>query len=216
MEQPSDWSELHVLDCSYNQIVEIDASLVRTPLDVCLEVPCGPFPYISSLQHALVNVRRVALAHNLIRKIENLDHCIKLGLLDLGFNKIASVQDIHFVLGGLKVLILCNNQIKTTSSLEKLYSLEKLDLSNNAIDDPEEVKRLSELPLLVYLNTLGNPACIRKRTRASSREECYLHYRREIVAHFILERSDINDRLKVLDEQPVSEEEIHKSLQAKR
>lgn len=193
VEQPSDWSELNVLDCSYNQIVEIDASL-----------------------HALVNVRRVALAHNLIRKIENLDHCIKLGLLDLGFNKIASVQDIHFVLGGLKVLILCNNQIKTTSSLDKLYSLEKLDLSNNAIDDPDEIKRLSELPLLVYLNTLGNPACIRNRTRASSREECYRHYRREIVAHFITERSDINDRLKVFDEQPVSEEEIHKALQAKR
>jgi calcineurin-like phosphoesterase family protein len=165
----------------------------------------------------LKEVKRVTLAHNLIRKIENLDHCFKLSMLDLGFNKITSVEDIHTVLGGLKVLILCNNELKSTSSLEKLYSLEKLDVSNNLIEDADEIKRLSELPLLVYLNTLGNPVCIRnRRTRASSREECYQLYRREILAHAVLERGDINDRLRVLDEQPVNDAEIQRALQAKR
>lgn len=165
----------------------------------------------------LPNVKRIALSHNRIKKIENLEQCVFLNLLDVGFNKIDSVQDLHLTLGGLKILILRNNSLTSTSSLEKIFSLEKLDISNNLIEDVDEIKRLSALPLLVHLNTLGNPVCLsRQAARTHSKEESYRYYRREILSHFIFERSEVNDHLQFLDDEPVYAEEIQRLQISKR
>jgi len=158
----------------------------------------------------LKKVKHISLSHNRISKVENLEHCLKLSHLDLGFNKIGSVQDIHLVVGGLKVLILCNNQLESTNTLEKLCSLEKIDISHNLIADVEEVKRLSELPLLIDLNTIGNPVCTASRGQGNLSKKNYWRYREEIISHFLSVRQNINDDLSVLDNEPVSQHEIQR------
>ncbi|KAL6068924.1 LKB1 serine/threonine kinase interacting protein 1 [Balamuthia mandrillaris] len=128
------WHKLRWLKCTRNAITRLDESL-----------------------HELVHVTRIELQHNAIFKIENLQYCIELEYLNLGFNKISSTFQINHVIGSLKFLILRDNILKSTLGLERILSLEKLDLCDNLIEDFEEIERLNCLPLLEGLWTKGNP-----------------------------------------------------------
>jgi Leucine-rich repeat (LRR) protein len=48
-------------------------------------------------------------------------------------------------------------QLRSTEGLEKLYSLEQLDLSHNRLTEYEEVSRIASLPCLTTLKLEGNP-----------------------------------------------------------
>jgi Leucine-rich repeat (LRR) protein len=48
-------------------------------------------------------------------------------------------------------------QLRSTEGLEKLYSLEQLDLSNNRLTEYEEVSRIAALPCLTTIKLYGNP-----------------------------------------------------------
>jgi hypothetical protein len=48
-------------------------------------------------------------------------------------------------------------QLRSTEGLEKLYSLEQLDLSNNRLTEYEEVSRIASLPYLTTVKLEGNP-----------------------------------------------------------
>jgi hypothetical protein len=51
--------------------------------------------------------------------------------------------------------------------LEKLYSLEALDVSFNLVSEINETNRLAELPLLESLSLRGNPMCDRPPSKAA-------------------------------------------------
>jgi Leucine-rich repeat (LRR) protein len=63
----------------------------------------------------------------------------------------------HILVGNIKVLLLANNCIKDVQGLDRLYSLKKLDLSNNRISKLCDVSALAKLPELMELNLKGNP-----------------------------------------------------------
>lgn len=68
-----------------------------------------------------------------------------------------SVENIHRVLGNLRSLNFRGNRITRTCGLERMFSLEKIDLSHNAIRRLEDAARLSSLPLLRSVFLEGNP-----------------------------------------------------------
>ena len=105
----------------------------------------------------MTNLRSLDLSHNIISKIENLEYCINLSYLNLGFNKISNTLDVNFTLGNIRILILKSNGISELDGLDKLYTLEKLDLSENLISTKEEIIKISELPFLNSLFLEGNP-----------------------------------------------------------
>ena len=77
--------------------------------------------------------------------------------LNLSYNHLSDLTDINAKLGNIRVLSLQNNQIKEIGGLEKLYSLERLDLSNNLISTANRVEGLGGLPNLHTLWVQGNP-----------------------------------------------------------
>jgi Leucine-rich repeat (LRR) protein len=83
-----EWPQLRLLDLAQNNIPAIDESLARASA-----------------------VQTVNLSKNLIRTVENLTWCPALSCLDLGFNYISSVANIHLEVGNIRTLILCNNNI---------------------------------------------------------------------------------------------------------
>lgn len=76
-------------------------------------------------------------------------------LLSLQNNR--TLQGIHIVVGNLRSLNLRGNRISSTAGLERVFSLEEVDLSHNAIRGLEHAARLSALPLLRRVRLEGNP-----------------------------------------------------------
>lgn len=68
-----------------------------------------------------------------------------------------SVANVYAVLGNLRSLNLRGNRVNSTSGLERVFSLEEVDLSRNNIRGLEEVARLGQLPLLRRVALEGNP-----------------------------------------------------------
>ncbi|KIH60767.1 leucine Rich repeat-containing domain protein [Ancylostoma duodenale] len=139
------WGSLEEVDFSFNELRNIDES-------ICL----------------LGDVKKVNLSHNNVTDIgPHLQHLTCLTELDLSSNGISSVQHWNELLGNLKKLILANNAIKDVSGLSRLYSLEYLDLKNNAIDTVAAVYPLGGLPCLEVLHLRGNPVrkVVEYRTR---------------------------------------------------
>lgn len=60
------------------------------------------------------------------------------------------------LLGNLKVLLLSGNRIASAQGLDRLYSLERLSLDRNNIQDLADVAGLARLPELSMLDLYGN------------------------------------------------------------
>ena len=58
-----------------------------------------------------------------------------LTFIDLSHNAIDEFESAHARLGNVKTLILASNKLKSLHGLEKLYSLEILDVSDNLITE---------------------------------------------------------------------------------
>ncbi|XP_069823240.1 nischarin isoform X2 [Dendropsophus ebraccatus] len=131
------WSALTTVDMSHNQISAIDDSVKLTP-----------------------QVEFLALSHNYICSIENLQHLYNLIHLDLSYNKLSILEGIHSKIGNIKTLNLSGNFLENLKGLNKLYSLVNLDLSNNKVSQVEEIKNIGSLPCLETVNLTDNPVTI--------------------------------------------------------
>ncbi|CAM9152058.1 unnamed protein product, partial [Phaeothamnion confervicola] len=127
------WSRLEALRVSFSALTELDASLRRLP-----------------------RLREATLTHNELER-----DCACLERLDLGFNRISSCAGWNALVGNLVSLVLRNNRIRRTHGLDRLYSLEFLDLSYNDITALREVTRVGTLPCLSGLALFGNPVEVR-------------------------------------------------------
>lgn len=59
--------------------------------------------------------------------------------------------------GNVKELILTGNDIPSTRGLDRLFSLERLSLDNNKIQNLTDISSLAKLPFLMNLDIKGNP-----------------------------------------------------------
>jgi hypothetical protein len=97
------------------------------------------------------------LSYNDITHIIHLQDCFRLFELNLSFNRIQILSNISLVLGNIVRLSLSNNRIQSLDGLDKLYALETLDLSNNFIDDFNEINYINKLPCLEHVFLYSNP-----------------------------------------------------------
>lgn len=131
------WSTLTTVDMSHNQISCIDDSVKIAP-----------------------QIEFLALSHNSISSIENLQHLYNLVHLDLSYNKLSGLEGIHSKIGNIKTLNLAGNLLESLKGLNKLYSLVNLDLSNNKISQVDEIKNIGNLPCLETVILTDNPVTI--------------------------------------------------------
>ncbi|TMS39675.1 hypothetical protein L596_006161 [Steinernema carpocapsae] len=139
------WQRIEEVDFSFNDIVSIHSSIVL-----------------------LKTMQRLNLSHNKIVNIgEQLQHLAFLTELDLSHNAIEKIDEWHTKLGNIKILNLAGNKIANIHGLRKLYSLQSLDLSENAISEMESATAVGNLPLLEKYDLRGNPVLntIEYRTR---------------------------------------------------
>ncbi|KAM5149051.1 nischarin isoform 2-T2 [Mantella aurantiaca] len=131
------WSTLTTVDMSHNQMSCIDDSVKIVP-----------------------QIEFLALSHNTISSIENLQHLYNLTHLDLSYNKLSRLESIHSKIGNIKTLNLAGNLLESLRGLNKLYSLVNLDLGNNKISQVEEIKTIGNLPCLETVILTDNPVTI--------------------------------------------------------
>ncbi|VDL87258.1 unnamed protein product [Nippostrongylus brasiliensis] len=120
----------------------------------CLEEADFSFNDLKSIDESvrlLGGVKKLNISHNSVTELGGyLQHLTCLTELDLSSNGISSVQQWNCLLG-----------------LSRIYSLEYLDLRNNAIESVESVYPLGSLPCLEALYLKGNPVrkVVEYRTR---------------------------------------------------
>lgn len=102
-------------------------------------------------------VRTIRLSQNQLNSIEPLKACTCLQELDLARNIISSMVGANRILPQIISLDLGHNRLSSTAGLEKLFTLEMLNLSHNAIVSIAEVGYLVSLPNLLSLFLEGNP-----------------------------------------------------------
>ena len=107
--------------------------------------------------HFLPSVTSVDFSHNNLSEIIHFQDCCKLTDLDLSYNRIQVLCNLSRVLGNISYLNLAHNQIRSLNGIEKLNTLKSLNVSDNLIDNFEEIKYLSKLPCLESLHLLNNP-----------------------------------------------------------
>ncbi|KAL2654208.1 hypothetical protein R1flu_022336 [Riccia fluitans] len=161
------WSRLSAISCSGNGMLLMDESLQLLPV-----------------------VEALDLSRNRFAKVANVQKCLKLKYLDVGFNHITSVVNLHQILLCVTKLVLRNNALASVRGLERIATLESLDLSHNLISNFREVELLDKLPCLSSLWLVGNPITFAH------------HYRKEALSYF-------NDPKKlVLDGRPTGMREM--------
>jgi hypothetical protein len=131
---PREWQKLTSVKCTHNSCSRMDSSLTL-----------------------LTCVRNLDLSSNCFKVMENLHNCVNLMTLDLSHNRIASTPRLNERCGNLTQLKLKCNSLTSTDGIDKLYSLEVLDLSGNLISKFKEVARLGSLPCLELLWLKENP-----------------------------------------------------------
>ena len=60
-------------------------------------------------------------------------------------------------IGNVTELLLTGNEISTTRGLDRIFSLERLSLDENKIQQLTHISGLAELPFLVNFDLKGNP-----------------------------------------------------------
>ncbi|MED6156040.1 hypothetical protein PIB30_010963 [Stylosanthes scabra] len=137
------WNRLSFVSCACNALVLMDESLQLLPA-----------------------VETLDLSRNKFAKVDNLHKCAKLKHLDLGFNHLRSFAPFTQVSCHIVKLVLRNNALTTLCGIEKLKSLEELDVSYNIISKFSELEFLAGLPHLQSLWLEGNPLCCARWYRA--------------------------------------------------
>ncbi|CAG0884582.1 unnamed protein product [Cyprideis torosa] len=128
------WTAVKVARFSGNQLRAIDPSVKLLPTVKSLDFSC-----------------------NQITSIQNMTGLPYMTDLNLSFNALSSLQDLHTKLGQVVSLDLSSNNISSLEGFGRLFSLEKLDLSCNRVSDISQVSHVASLPCLDTLVFVGNP-----------------------------------------------------------
>lgn len=113
------------------------------------------FPLLASLD----------LSKNQFSHVFHLQDCYRLKFLNLSHNRVKVLSNLHLVIGNIKVLDLSDNSIESIHGLDRLLSLQNINLSQNCIDDINEVLYLAKLPMLEAVDLHDNPISKRANYR---------------------------------------------------
>lgn len=133
---------------------------------------CGLVRIDESL-HFFPNLIELDLSHNAITYVVHLQDCISLETLNLSHNRVRILSNLERTIGSVKNLNLSHNQIESLDGIDKIYSLENINFSNNLINDINEMEYLSRLPCLLSLILQNNPIAELK------------HYRLRVYREFV-------------------------------
>ncbi|KAK9371166.1 hypothetical protein V1509DRAFT_613805 [Lipomyces kononenkoae] len=99
------------------------------------------------------------LSYNLLISIpEALSYLSSLAALNLSYNSISSLHSLtHHPLPAITALNLRANKVSSLAGLERIASLERVDLRENKLTDPTEIARLTVAPNIAEVWVLGNP-----------------------------------------------------------
>lgn len=121
----------------------------------------------------------------------------RLKLLNLSDNMIDSVLGIYHSLNSVTTVNLSRNRLSSLCGLERLTTLERLDIRSNQIHDIRELSRLAVLPKLTSLWTSENPFCIATAHHQTpwrieifnyfSSENREIDYRSDLLIHLTLD-----------------------------
>jgi hypothetical protein len=114
-----------------------------------------------SLAPVAGTLKSLNLASNLFSEIpEGLSTLTQLTSLDLTNCMIDSLQSlVKCPLPAITKLVLKSNRLQSLAGVEKLLSLEHINIQDNALSDPDEIRRLTSLPNLRSIWIKGNPFC---------------------------------------------------------
>jgi hypothetical protein len=107
-------------------------------------------------QFDLQSIRSLTLCNLNISRIQNLQDCTKVEILDLSYNQISVIEGLDY-LSKLRTLNLGNNRISKIEGLDKLKNLQTLNLENNSISSKEDFQKLTSMTKLRSINLKGNP-----------------------------------------------------------
>lgn len=132
--------------------------------------PATPLASLTSLTH-------LDLSSNLLVSVPpGLSALYNLVSLNLADNMIDSVLGIYAILGQVLTINLSSNRLDSLCGLERLVALERIDLRNNRVEDPDEVGRLAVLPNIAEVFVAGNPMAI---VDEQYRVRCFEHFAQE-------------------------------------
>ncbi|KAK9470904.1 uncharacterized protein V1510DRAFT_421802 [Dipodascopsis tothii] len=99
------------------------------------------------------------LSHNLLVSIPSaLSSLSSLTSLDVSYNLLTSLHSLtHHPLPAVATIVLRGNQLASLAGLDRIVSLERVDLRDNALVDPMELARLTGAPDMTDLWVSGNP-----------------------------------------------------------
>lgn len=106
--------------------------------------------------HFMPLLASLTIEKNSVTRIVHLQDCYRLKFLNFASNRISNISNLPLVLGNVKVLDLSDNRIEVLAGFQKLYSLQHVNLSNNQISDFDEIRNLSNLPMLEGMDFRGN------------------------------------------------------------
>ncbi|CAG8556373.1 10788_t:CDS:2 [Ambispora gerdemannii] len=110
-----------------------------------------PVSFITTCTH-------LDLSHNLFIAVpEALAQLYNLQYLNLSHNMIESVLNIYKVLGNVTKLDLRNNRVENLCGLERVITLEWVDIRENRLFDWEEIGRMTEVSGIKEIYVEGNP-----------------------------------------------------------
>jgi hypothetical protein len=114
---------------------------------------------VASLAPVAATLQSLDLSSNLFTEVPealaSLTHLRALNLSDCMIDSLNSL--VQSPLPAITTLNLRSNRLKTLSGIEKLYSMERIDVRDNWIRDPTELARLTSLPNIVDVYVAKNP-----------------------------------------------------------
>lgn len=115
--------------------------------------------YIENID-GYINLTKLNLSNNLIRRLQNISTLINLRILDISTNSIETLDGLE-TLTSLETLNTNNNKIEVFPKWlpKKFKNLRVLKITNNNLRNLDEIKKLSPLNNLEKLDVKDNPIC---------------------------------------------------------
>lgn len=121
-----------------------------------LGLPSSSLTFFTIL--SLPSLRSLDLSHNLLNAVPPaLSNLASLQSIDLSDNLIEDARGVREALPSVRILNLRGNRLESLSGLDSLVSLRQIDLRDNAVYEPSEIGRLSQLSRLSAIWVKGNP-----------------------------------------------------------
>ena len=148
-------------------------------LETFRTISCG-ITCMDQTLHFMPKLTSLDMSYNDITHIVHLQDCSLLMDINLSHNRIRVLSNLERVLGNVLKLDLSHNFIESLDGLDKLHSLQRVDLSYNLIDDYQEIALLCNLPNLESIALKGNAIATP------------VHYRLNVFKVFLKEGTNSN------------------------